>query len=99
MKVTRIIWRFDGNVRFIRRWRFELREMKTEFQHSARFAIDEKRLRLEFKTFTCVINVNRKSASARHQHRNSAYKRDATKRAQWHSYDLSKSYVEYAGEL
>jgi len=69
MKVTRIIWRFDGNVRFIRRRRSELREMKTEFQHPARFAINEKRLRLELKTFVhlryqCQQNIRIRETSA-----------------------------------
>lgn len=66
--------------------------MKMEFQHPARFAIGEKRLRSDLQNVRSALSMS--TEYPRCQHRNSAYKRDAAKCAQWRSYNLAKSHIE-----
>lgn len=68
--------------------------ISTEFP--ARFATGEKRLRPDPQNVrSAALSMSTEYPHPRRQHRNSAYKRDAAKRAQWRSYNFTKSRVEY----
>lgn len=79
MKVTRIIWKFDGTFYSPTGIRIARNENGILTSDAIRHRREASPAGSSERSYTCVINVNRISAFARH--RNSAYKRDAAKRA------------------